>query len=560
MDLKSKSKWFLASLGFLFVALGQGAYSPLLAVIAASIGYALFWESVREVKSRLTLSVFAGLWFTAVQIVQLSWMTATDYQGPYVYALLLLLSLGIALQFSALTVLFVSNEKLLLRHTLGGASFWVLMEWSRLFLLTGFPWNPSAMALTANHYSLQMASLIGIYGLSFLVIFTNLLALRSWREGLRLKGVIFCFLIIVLPYAFGSYHSAYHSQKMREDGKSLNVALVHTAMTPDDKMPDPEKQNPYVHAFMQWQKILELLKKNSLKDVDILVFPESLIPFGAKNPFYPIEVVEESFERILGESFVENLPPLEEPLSVQVLDQKGNKTWQVSNAYWAQAIANSFQSDVVVGLDDIDRQEAGQRKAYNAAFHFIPNEKTYGRYEKQILIPGSEYIPFDWVASIAAKYGIQGSFNSGNGAKVFSTSQNIPFGMAICSEEIYGHRMKENRLLGAELLISMHNDVWFPNSTLASQHFQHGLVRSVENGIPLIRSTNVGITGAVDSLGRGVATHGDLWKEDILLLSIPRYSYQTFYSKWGDSPIVAFSFVNVLLLFSISAFRKRKVG
>ncbi|MFT5317273.1 MAG: apolipoprotein N-acyltransferase [Chlamydiales bacterium] len=559
MDFKSRRQWLYASLAFLFVALGQAVSVPIFAFIAASFAYVLFWESLSKVESKFMRAVWSGVWFTAVQMVQLSWMTATDYQGPYIYALLLILCLGMACQFAALTILFVGKGRLTLGQVFGGASFWVLMEWSRLFLLTGFLWNPSAMALTANHYSLQVASLLGIYGLSFWVIFTNLLVLRLWRGGLKISRAIVCLLIIVLPYTFGWFHSRHHSQKMEESGKKMSVALVHTALTPDEKMPNPNQNNPYIQAFLQWQDILVLLKKYNLDNVEVIVFPESLVAFGAKNPFYPASVVQQTFQAILGKSFLEKLPPLEEPFSVQVKDQNGNQIWQVSNAYWAQAISNCFGADLIVGLDDTDREGAGIRKSYNAAFHFSPNVKAYGRYEKQILIPGSEYIPFPWVASIAAKYGIQGSFDTGESAKVFLTSQKVPFGIAICSEEIYGHRMRENRLLGAELLISMHNDVWFPHSTLASQHFQHGLVRSVENGIPLIRSTNVGITGAVDSLGRVLLTHGELWKEDVLLLSLPRYSYQTIYSKWGDIPIITFSFVNVLLFFSIRMFRKRKV-
>ena len=559
MNQFSKWRWFFAVLAFLIVALGQAACLPLLALLSASIGYALFWETLRGVESKSTIAGLAIFWFFGVQVVQLSWMTASDYQGPYIYLLLILLSLGIAFQFSALTVLFTIKKEITVTAIFGGASFWVLMEWSRLFLLTGFPWNPVAMALTANHYSLQGVSLLGVYGLSFWVVFTNLWVLKYWRRGVNLRRGALCLFIVVSPYVFGWFHSKHHSGKMEEDGRAISVALLHTAMTPDEKMPDPEKKNPYIQAFYQWQEILQLLKEYQLADIDIIVFPESLQLFGATNAFYPISIVQQSFQVILGESSLEKLPPLEEPLSIQVEDREANLIWQVSNAYWAQAIANYLEVDLVVGLDDTDWDESGVRKSYNAAFHFSPNTKAYGRYEKQILIPGSEYIPFPWVASIAARYGIHGSFDSGVEAKVFSTKKKVPFGIAICSEEIYGHHMKENRLLGAELLVSMHNDVWFPHSTLASQHFYHGLLRSVENGIPLIRSTNVGITGAVDSLGRVLATHEELWEEGILLLSLPQYSYETIYSKWGDIPIVSFSFVNVLLLFFIRVFSKRKI-
>ena len=111
--------------------------------------------------------------------------------------------------------------------------------------------------------------------------------------------------------------------------------------------------------------------------------------------------------------------------------------------------------------------------------------------------------------------------------------------------------MRENRVKGAELLVNLTNDGWYPNSLLPKQHFDHARLRTVENGIPLVRACNTGVTCAVDSLGRIVGVLGENEVEnqelaDSILVELPLYHYSTFYSRYGDFLIISFSF---LLLF-----------
>jgi apolipoprotein N-acyltransferase len=155
-----------------------------------------------------------------------------------------------------------------------------------------------------------------------------------------------------------------------------------------------------------------------------------------------------------------------------------------------------------------------------------------------------EYIPFTWCRQLAAQYGITGSFTCGKSAKVFKGP--VPFGTSICYEEIYGHLMRQNRLLGAELLVNLTNDGWFPQSHLPKQHFDHARLRTVENGIPLVRACNTGITGAMDSFGRIIGVLGEDPMErqkiaDSIRLDVPLYHYHTFYAQYGDLSVILFS-------------------
>src|SRR5262249_32659659 len=137
---------------------------------------------------------------------------------------------------------------------------------------------------------------------------------------------------------------------------------------------------------------------------------------------------------------------------------------------------------------------------YTAAHHFSPWQDKVGRYEKRVLVPLAEYMPFKWCESLAKAYGIVSFYTPGKEAKVFEGF--LPFAASICYEETFPDLIREGRLKGAEAFVNITNDNWYPNSKLPRQHFDHGKLRAIENGVPLFRACNSGVTTAVDSLGR----------------------------------------------------------
>jgi apolipoprotein N-acyltransferase len=106
--------------------------------------------------------------------------------------------------------------------------------------------------------------------------------------------------------------------------------------------------------------------------------------------------------------------------------------------------------------------------------------------------------------------------------------------------------MREIKKQGADVMLNLTSDAWFPTSRLMQQHFDHARPRTVENGIPLLRACNTGITGAIDSLGRVVAVLGENpkeaeWIADSLKIEVPTYSFNTLYSLVGDYLILVIS-------------------
>jgi apolipoprotein N-acyltransferase len=191
------------------------------------------------------------------------------------------------------------------------------------------------------------------------------------------------------------------------------------------------------------------------------------------------------------------------------------------------------------------------KENYNAALVYHPNTIKIESYEKRVLLPIVEYFPFSWVKNLAAKFGITGAYTHGSTNKIFA-GKIANFSISICYEETFGHLLHDNRNIGAQLLVNISNDAWFPNSKLPKQHFDLGKIRTVENGLPLIRACNTGITAGINAFGETISILDKKENQNgLLLLNVPLASYPTLYSLLGDYLILSVSGLFILLfLFS----------
>lgn len=523
--------FFLFAVSWLIVAFGQAPWISFFGPLAAVLGYALFWK-VALSSDRPFL--FALLWFAGVQAVQISWMSETAYMGPLIWIVYLGLSVAIGLQFALLTRFIGKLRPLTVPACLALSGAWVIFEWARILPCTGFLWNPAGLALSANVFSIQMASLFGVYGLSFWVIFVNLTGLRALHLRTK-KAALLWGLAALLPFAFGAIPRAGESEK------SLSALLVQPFLLPDERDLFPGRSDKWVPPLVQWDRILEMIE--SQKRADLIVFPESAVPFTASAALYPLDLVETLWAKHFGEGASLN----DFPKHAKFVQGQ----WRASNAFWMQAIANHYNSEVIAGMEG---EEEGLH--YNAAFHFKPKESETARYEKQILVPIAEYMPLQgwgWLSSwIHERYGISSFFEPGTESKLFFG--RIPMGISICMEEIHGKIIRESCNRGAELLVNLTNDSWFPGTKLARQHFNHGTIRAVENGVSVLRACCTGVTGAIDCSGRILAQSREDGA-DALFVNIPLKRAWTPYSLWGESGIFFLSGM-FLLGFTFSRLRK----
>ncbi len=505
-------------LSWLIVALGQPAWSPWLAPVAACIGYALFWRVASEIPFSKKRFWTATAWFGAVQLIQLSWMTSTEFQGLYILFVYLAVALWLGLQFGLVT-LFIDKIPMV-----ATAACWTLLEWSRLFVLCGFSWNPVGLSLSASALPMQAASLFGILGLSFLVILTNL---AFWKK--RYKAAI---ALALFPYFFGIVHTNLHQSKIDSSG-TMTVGLVQTGLLPSQKIPIEGYLKEFIPPSRQWHRIVNLLKACD-QPLDLIVLPEFSVPNAADFEAYPSSVVQAVFKNAFGSEKTDTLDI--------------EKTLRVSNQFWVQAIGKMLKADVIAGLE---AEDGGLH--FTSAFYCQHQEPKIQRYDKQILLPLAEYIPFEWVKALTRAYGITEFFTHGKESKVFASK--VPLSASICYEETFSHLMRQSRQKGAAMFVNLTNDNWYPNSKLPQQHFDHARLRAVENGVPMVRACNTGITAAVDSLGRIIGQITEEARSDVLVAKVPLYHYSTLYSFWGDWGIVSLSALFLLICFYFGGFR-----
>ena len=467
---------FLLSL--FVVAFGQPQFGWGLSLSAALGGYALAFYAARGRYWRL------ALWQFGVQLIQLSWLTATEYHGVYILFVYFFLAAAHGLAFGLL-VFFPKPWH--------AASFWTLFEWGRQFLLCGYAWNPVGLSLAGHPIPAQLASIASVLGLSFLVIFMSVLALRS-------RPAYFATLAFTGLLSGALY---FHHGKAQSD-ETIRALLVQTGLRPEEKVPFSDRLDRFVFPLEQWRRIIGEVEKADR--ADLVVLPESAVPFGAARRIYPRENVEALFRRYWSWA-----PLFEHDL--------------ISNKEIACALADHYQCAFVLGLED---------ERYNAALYLNGDDQQ--RYEKQVLVPLSEYLPFAFLENIVARYGIHDFFDHGKKSKVLGLSH--PLSISICYEECFPHIMREGRKEGAHFFLNVTNDAYFPETSLPEQHFQHGRLRAIENGVPLLRSCNSGVSAAVDSLGRTLGRTEGEWGLKSLFVHLPLHSYETLYLRFGLSPLI----------------------
>lgn len=513
------------------VAWGQPHISLFLSVLSSSVGFALFFLGILKVSTRKRRILFGVLWFFSVQLVQLSWVASPTYQGIYIYFVYLFLALFLAMEFGALLFFLPAKGPLTGKQIFGLAGLWTVIEWSRLFLACGFAWNPIGLSLTGVTCSAQLASVGGIFVLSFLVLLTNLFCLNMFFFPSKKNGLVFGGLAL-FPYVFGQLYLTKYDRIPQEN--ELRVALIQTALYPDQKNLFFDREEAFVHPFFQWDLILTALDGKG--PLDLIVLPEYAVPFSASAAVYPYkEILPFVGEGVADSSRLEDS---------SYAEYRGGE-WFVSNAFLAQGMANHYGAEVVIGLD----LKEGE-KSYNAAFHFIPQQQEGVSYKKRILVPLAEYLPFSLLRPLVATYGITDFFT--HGKEPYVTEGKLPLSLSVCYEECFPHLMREGRSNGGEIFVNVTNDGWFSSSRLPEQHFYHGRVRAIENGAFLLRACNTGVTAAVDPFGRIVAelkTKNGEYEEarGALIVSLPRYSFPTLYSFWGDTFILFLSLLSLLI-------------
>lgn len=378
------------------------------------------------------------------------------------------------------------------------AALWLLSEWLRGVVFTGFPWLAIGYSQTPPSPLGGLLPLIGVYGVGGVVAFVAaLLAFTPRADWLRPRRAWRPALAVAVLFAGGA--GLLGRAWTGPTGQPLQVALVQTNFEQGLKW-DP-------------QRFAEVLQVNS-----------DLVREAFSAPKPPALVV-------LPET---TLPTLLERLPEGYLD-------------WLAWLAGGVRGDLVMGV--FRRDEAGH--IYNAAVSL--GSAPAQHYAKQHLVPFGEYSPplFGWFYKLAKIPMSDQTRGAPDQPPMRFGDQQVA--LNICYEDLFGAELIRV-LPTATLLLNISNLAWYGDSLAQPQHLQIARVRALETGRPMLRSTNTGMTALVQPDGR-VTDVLPAFERGVLRVEVQGYQGLTPYARWGDRLALA---VAVLLVLALVAMRARR--
>jgi apolipoprotein N-acyltransferase len=432
--------------------------------------------------------------------------------GGWGVLLLIAMAWGVLIGTFAWAVLRLSRRSIGLA-CLGAPFIWVTFEFVRAHLPEiSFPWNLLGYPAAANLGLLQLTTITGIYGLSFLVAgFNALLAWASASTTRTLRRRIICAAAAAVIL--------------------LSVALAAPSLVPQAQghhfaravqLDFPEVESYPADWFQAHTAELEEITRISLapsaEKPDLLVWPEAPAPFSFQDL---------QFAKI------------------------------------ASALAIRFGHPFLAGaiewkppVDPSDTAPPASLAPYNSALLFDAQGQRVFVYDKVHLVPFGEYEPFPLIHRVVTSVTSDvGGFHKGNKYVVGQLPGGNTFGVFICYEAIYPGEVRHFAAAGAQLLINISNDGWFGRSAAAEQHLRMARVRAVENRRWIVRSTNNGFTVSIDAYGR---IFRPLPPDLRAAVDLP-YDFrtdETIYTRFGDWFAWLCVLVSVILV--AATFRKAK--
>ncbi|HFD78902.1 MAG TPA: apolipoprotein N-acyltransferase [Gammaproteobacteria bacterium] len=360
---------------------------------------------------------------------------------------------------------------------------WVLSEWLRSWVLTGFPWlNLGYSEVEGPLFGL--APLLGAYGVGWATaLAAGLLAwFASGRGQQRLAAAGALVLLLAGGLALDRVHWT------RPLGDPLRVTLVQGNI-PQELKWKPDQQAATLERY------LELTRAHL--DSDLVVWPETAIP-----AFY--DQVESDF-----------LQPLRAELA-----QHG--------------------VSLVTGIPVLDRR---RWRYYNSIISLAEPGRFY---YKVHLVPFGEYLPLrDWLARVLSFLPVpEADFSSGTIDQPLLHAAGYPVGSSICYEIAFGEQLIA-ALPEAAFLINVSNDAWFGDSLAPHQHLEMARMRAREAERYLLRATNTGISAIIDADGR-IAARTRQFRTETLSGEIQPRSGATPYVRWGNVPVIVGSLLLLL--------------
>jgi len=485
----------------------------------------LFWLAVQTgSRWRIYLSAWLGglaFWIPAIQ-----WVRHADSSAVLAWLVMALIFSFWWPGFVLITRVAVFRLRVPL--ILAAPIIWVGLEYSRAFILSGFPWYHLAHSQYRISYLIQIADVTGSLGLSLLIASVNALIvdlstlplLRTTTRGTRVtrRQMLRLWSVAFLIGATLTYGSIRIKTAQFRDGP--RIALLQSNIEQRLKSGgDLEK------ILGEFKHLVEVAVR-SPKRPDLLVWPETSYPYG----FVSIDPA------VTTAKLLDQLKRIPTRMTVQEWIGYGNDQSDRLRA-WTEAV----QAPMLVGCLYYDHNSEGLRK-YNSAILFEPMVRAIRFYHKIHLVPFGEYVPFleslPWLQVFTPyRDGHVPSLTFGEEFKTLELKGHR-LAVAICFEDTVPHLVRRffqnpDTREQPDVLINLSNDGWFQGSSELDMHLAVSVFRTVENRVPLARAVNTGVTALIDGNGQ-IRDRLPKLTSNVLSVTIPLDDRTSFFSRCGD--------------------------
>ena len=337
---------------------------------------------------------------------------------------------------------------------------WCGTEYLRSTMLTGFAWNALGVSQTSLLPVVQVASLGGVYAVSFVIVLVNSgIAGAGVRTARNIRGrsdstrrhfdLMLSLFVLLTVMVWGAHRiKVMRLEEARADTVSIgavNPSLPCIFEFDGDESPKAYKRlSEYTHTLGMFKP-------------DLIVWPETVL--YANMPDAPMEADVLGFSKSLG-------------------------------------------TPILAGGTELWTDGAGVEHVYNSSFLFGTNAVIEGVYRKQHLVPFGEYIPADKTLKFLQRFAPAGvSCSPGRGPVIMEIAGGARVSPLICFEDTVANLSRAAVKAGATILITQSNDAWFFGSAEPKQHHAQAVFRAVENGVPMVRSSNRGVTAVLSAYG-----------------------------------------------------------
>ncbi len=383
-----------------------------------------------------------------------------------------------------------------LERALWLSAAWAAMEWLRGHLFTGFPWNLVGHAWIGSDALMQSAAFAGTYGMSFAAVLSaSLLAALALRQGkTRLGAALAAVLILALPWLAGALRLADAPAPSEEARQGAGMRIVQAAIPQREKWDGDKREKNFLLN-------LRLSVENRPDWVKHVIWGENAATF----------FVEE--QPVYREAMARAIPP-----GGLLITGAPRRAAEPPLRIWNSVVAVDARGAVVGHYDKS---------------HLVP----FGEY-----VPLRRYLPIEKVAHGAVDY------SAGDGPRTLRLDGLPPVSALICYEAIFPGAAVDRADRPAWLL-NLTNDAWYGVTAGPHQHLAISRLRAVEEGLPLVRAANTGISAVFDSYGRELGRIG-LARQGVLDFRLPEpAAAPPPYARFGD-----WIFATILTAFSVGLF------